>query len=136
MEMCVYLAGKMTGLSPREMNGWRESAADNLSNCGFSVLNPAEQALNSQKVYTAREVVDSNKFQIQNCSVVLAELDHDDVSIGTIGELVYARSIGKPIIGWGTAKITGHPWVVEHTTKIFVTCEDAVNYLINNYTTY
>jgi nucleoside 2-deoxyribosyltransferase len=128
----VYLAGKMTGLTYQQMTEWRYIAKHHLSAHGIVSLDPATQPLNGG-TWTPREVVDSNKYQIRHSDVVLAELNYDNVSIGTIGELVYAREHNKPVIAWGKASIIEHPWVQEHTTKIFGTLAEAVDYLVGNY---
>lgn len=128
----VYLAGKMTGLTYEQMTEWRNHAKTQLVRHGFKTLDPATQPLNGS-VWTPREVVDSNKYQIRNSDIVLAELNYENVSIGTVGELVYAREHNKPVIAWGKASIIKHPWIQEHATKIFTTLEEAVNYLVGNY---
>lgn len=128
----VYLAGKMTGLTKEQMSRWRNSAAILLTKNGFLVLNPVNVPLS--KELTGREIVDNNKFQIRSSDVILVELDHEDVSIGTIGEIIFARELGKPVIAWGKAKgIIEHPWVREHLTMHFPELEEAVMYIIQNY---
>lgn len=129
----VYLAGKMSGLTQEEMTAWRIQAANELQKHGFKIMDPTTQSFNFDQ-FTSREVVDSNKFQIRNSDIVLAELNHENVSIGTIGELVFAREIGKPVIVWGTATgVIEHPWVDEHSTKIFYELSAAIKYIIDNY---
>ena len=127
----VYLAGKMTGLTIQEMTKWRIAATALLSD-DFHTYNPAATPLSNR--LTDREIVDSNKFQIRNSDVVLVELDHEDVSIGTIGEIVFARENGKPVIAWGSAKkVIEHPWVKEHITIHFPGLIEAVDYIKRNY---
>lgn len=127
----VYLAGKITGLSKEEMSEWRTLAADLLWG-HFSIYNPAATDLSIR--LTSREIVDSNKFQIRHSDIVLVELNHDDVSIGTIGEIVFARENGKPIIAWGKAeKVVNHPWVKDHITIHFFELKEAVDYIFQNY---
>jgi nucleoside 2-deoxyribosyltransferase len=133
VQTTVYLAGKMAGLTPEEMSGWRSIAAGLLPESGgFSILNPVDVRLS--RATSPREIVDSNKYQIRNSDLVLAELDHGDVSLGTIGEIVFAREVGKPVIAWGTAyDIINHPWVQEHITIHFHRLTDALDYILFNY---
>lgn len=132
MRETVYLAGKMAGLTLDQMNSWRSCAEQALRPHGFIPLNPVSTKLGEDP--SDREIVDSNKFQILKSTVVLVELDNVQVSIGTIGEIVFAREHRKPVIAWGSAhNIIDHPWVKEHTTVHFYELTDAIKYLIENY---
>lgn len=127
----IYLAGKMTGLTRAQMSWWREYAVDLLMG-HFRIHDPASTKLSES--LTNREIVDSNKFQIMHSNIVLVELDHEDVSIGALGEIVFARENGKPVIAWGKARrVIEHPWVQEHITIHFPRLESAVAYVIQNY---
>jgi nucleoside 2-deoxyribosyltransferase len=129
----VYLAGKMDGLTRAQMGFWRGQAKRILEGCGFDCLDPTALSSCNYKP-SDREIVDNNKFHIRNCTIVLAELDHEEASIGTIGEIIFARELGKPVIAWGTAKrVINNPWVTEHTTIICEDMGDAVDYIITNY---
>lgn len=136
----VYLAGKMTGLSLDEMSRWRIKAAGELNGAGFNVLDPVkvfEVEIKEDTHLLAREIVDSNKFQIKNSDIILVELNHENISIGTIGEIVYARGLGKPVIVWGKAtNIISHPWIREHITAIYYDLETAIDYIIEKYSRY
>lgn len=127
----VYLAGKMAGLTKEEMSEWRNQATSWLWE-GFYVYDPSDTPLSEN--LTSREIVDSNKFQIRNSDLILVELNHDDVSIGTIGEIVFAREHGKPVVAWGGAsKIVEHPWVQDHITIHFPDLLSATRYINKNY---
>ena len=127
----VYLAGKMTGLSLEEMSTWRLHAKALLGD-DFQILDPSE--IEQAEKMTRRAIVDHNKFQIRHSDIVLAELNHESVSIGTLGEIVFARENGKLVITWGKAeKITGHPWVEEHATLHFPDLSSAARYIKDNY---
>jgi nucleoside 2-deoxyribosyltransferase len=128
----VYLAGKMTGLTQKEMSGWRNSSIKFLKGREFKVLNPV--ATNLGEAPTARQIVDSNKYQIRHSDIVLAELDYEAVSLGTIGEIMFAYCIGKPVIVWGQAtRVITHPWVHEHVVVVYKTLEEALTYIVQNY---
>lgn len=133
----VYLAGKMTGLSLEEMSGWRDEAKVELKMAGFDVFNPVEVfevEIKADINPSAREIVDSNKFQIKNSGLLLVELNHENISIGTIGEIIYARSLEKPVIAWGRAdKIINHPWIQENITIAYDYLNDAIDCIIEKY---
>lgn len=131
----VYLAGKMTGLTKEEMSEWRKVAALILSNQGFKVLDPMRFAITDHPDMTDREMVDNNKFMIRHSTVILAELNYDEVSIGTVGEIIFAREkLGLPVVVWGqSGKVTGHPWIREHVTKVFADLYEAIEYIVLHY---
>lgn len=128
----VYLAGKMTSLTKEEMSLWRDIAVDYLIHHKFKVLNPVATDLGTEP--TARRIVGNNKYQIRNSDVVLAELDHADVSLGTVCEIVFASNIGRPVIAWGKAdNIINHPWIQEHIEAHFESLDTALAYIVWNY---
>jgi len=128
----VYLAGKMAGLSKEEMNEWREKAADELVEAGFRILNLVNTDFGTS--VTDREIIDSNDFQISHSDIILVELYYEQVSIGTICEIVEARRQGKPVIAWGTAyNIINHPHIRGRITRHCEFLVDAVQYIIENY---
>ena len=129
----VYLAGKMAGLSLEEMSEWRKVAKDILIPNGFAVLDPVDVYKVEHNKATSREIVDSNKYQIRHSDIVLAELNHDQLSIGTLGELVFAREMGKVVIAWGGAGFVDHPWVQEHVTVLYGSLRDALKCICNKY---
>lgn len=128
----VYLAGKMAGLSYEEMTKWRELATRILKANKINALNPVSVPLSDEP--STQEIVTSNKFQIGQADVLLVELDYEEPSLGTIGEIVYAYTLGKPIIAWGRAyNIIQNPWILAHLTIHFTRLDDAVIYIIHNY---
>jgi len=128
----VYLAGKMSGLSKEEMSEWRERATGDLVEAGFRILNPVNTDFGTN--VTDREIIDSNDFQISHSDIILAELDYEQISIGTICEIVEARRQGKPVIAWGTAYgIINHPHIRGRITRHCEDLENAVQYIIENY---
>lgn len=131
----VYLAGKMAGLTLEEMTAWRIKAREELGKNGFNVLDPTGLDFNDRNIILDSEVVHCNKFQIRHSDVLLVQLDHKDVSIGTVGEIVFASELGKPVVIWGSApvEIIGHPWIMHHSTMRFLRLKDAVDYIIKNY---
>ena len=128
----VYLSGKMSGLSKEEMSEWREKAADELIEANFNILNPVNTDFGANA--SDREIIDSNDYQIRHSDLLLVELYYEQISIGTICEIVEARRQGKPVIAWGTAyNIVNHPHVRGRITRHFEFLVDAVQYVIENY---
>lgn len=130
--LTVYLAGKMTGLTVEEMREWRIHAAGQLRQAGFRVYDPTEAVFPSD--FTANEVVANNCFMIDRSDIILAEIDHDEPSIGTLGEIMYAGYLGKPVIVWGkNTWVQQAPWLARNTAARFNLLALALAYIIKNY---
>lgn len=122
----IYLAGKMQGLSYEEMTGWRIRAKKLLNQHDLMVFDPT---VNDPP--DSRSIVTTNKLKIVNSRVVLAEMNHKNISIGTVGEIVFAAELGIPVVVWGTIPwILNHPWISEHVVAKFRNVDTAVNYII------
>lgn len=103
--MLVYLAGPIDGVQRKEALGWREGVSRHLNRAGISTFSPAHafsvayfdnnSLLNKA---TARAVTGINRYAINKSSVVLAYLPKDRITIGTIREIEYTISIGKPVV--------------------------------------
>lgn len=128
--MNIYLAGKMSGLSYEEMNGWRTKAKMLLKEAGFGILNPVESEISED--LTAREIVTNNKTMIRKSDIILAEFDNEAPSFGTVGEIVFSSELRIPVISWGRHPIR-NPWIQEHVVRHFETMEEAIAYLVNCY---
>jgi len=63
------------------------------------------------------------------CSDGIVAFVTGSFSIGTIMEIVYARSLGKPVYLIVTNKQDGHPWLQYHATKIFKSTTAFVGYM-------
>ena len=130
--MLVYLAGKITGLSSKQANEWRETARILLELHGIKAHNPLD-GFDIDDEYEPQEIVMRNKFYLLKSDIVIAEMQHKEPSIGTIGEVITANIHNKPIFTWGTAVYNDNPRIKAHITKHFETLEDAVDYIITMY---
>lgn len=87
----VYLAGPFFNMAER----WLVNEARNaLLDQGMKVFSP----LHDVGIGSASEVVPADIKALTECDVVFALLDHLDS--GTVFEVGYARSIGKPVVGF------------------------------------
>ena len=103
--MLVYLAGPVDGVQRQEALDWRENVSRRLNQASISTFSPAHafsvvhfggnSPLNKA---TAQAVTEINRCAIRQSSVVLAYLPKDRITIGTIREIEYAVSIGKPVV--------------------------------------
>lgn len=120
--MLVYLAGPIDGVQRKEALDWREGVSQRLNRVGVSTFSPAHafsvvyfggNSLSNEA--TARAVTEINRYAISQSSVVLAYLPKDRITIGTIREIEYAISIGKPVVV-----------LVECTDTSFLSLYDAI----------
>jgi len=130
--MLVYLAGKITGLTREQAGGWRDVARDYLFLHDINAHNPL-LGFDIDGEYDPCEIVARNKFYIQKSDIILAEMAYDEPSLGTVGEIVYANGLGKPVFTWGLANYNNNPWIKEHVTKHFDGIEDALDYIVTMY---
>lgn len=129
----VYLAGKMAGLTEEEMMGWREEAEEYFFRHGIKAINPVRAGMELGE-QASRQIVALDKYLIRRSDIVLAELNHKEVSIGTIGEIVFASGLGIPVFTWGSKiQIRCHVWVWEHTAATFETLEEAMKNIVDGW---
>ena len=103
--MLVYLAGPIDGVQRQEALDWREGVSQRLNQDGISTFSPAHafsvvyfDGNSPSNKAMARAVTKINRCAIRQSSVVLAYLPKDRITIGTIREIEYAVSIGKPVV--------------------------------------
>ena len=103
--MLVYLAGPIDGVQRQEALDWREEVSQCLNQAGISTFSPAHAFSvvhfggdSPSNKAMARAVTEINRCAIRQSSVVLAYLPKDCITIGTIREIEYAVSIGKPVV--------------------------------------
>lgn len=120
--MLVYLAGPVDGVQRQEALDWREGVSQRLNRTGISTFSPAHAFSvvyfgdnSPSNKATARAVTEINRYAINQSSVVLAYLPKDRITIGTIREIEYAVSIGKPVVA-----------LIEHTDVSFLSLYDTI----------
>ena len=120
--MLVYLAGPIDGVQRQEALDWQEEVSQRLNRAGISTFSPAHafsvaylsSSVPSSKA-VARAVTEINRYAISQSSVVLAYLPKDRTTVGTIREIEYAVSIGKPVVV-----------LVEHANASFLSLYDTI----------
>ena len=156
--MKIYLAGSMTGMSWEEQNEWRVQIKSELLkkkdfggyNVDLTIVNPCEffnyyQAKNTW--YSEKEAMDFDIYQIRHSDLIIVRFNNPN-SIGTAMELMLAKELNIPVLGWldydwseerdqyadFSKKIESiHPWLQECCTRIFPCKEDVVKYVENFY---
>lgn len=132
----VYLAGKMSGLTLEEMDGWRVEATKQFNDKSFipvHTINPVRfyNFEMNPNTYSEKEVRKFDLHMVKASDVILVNLDFSD-SIGTAMEICMAYDVwDKPVVGFGKNK--SHPWMELCISKRCETLEDAVDYIIDYY---
>ena len=143
MKLKIYLAGKMGGLSFKEMNDWRNDAVMKLyreaNYCGKSikVINPVTYYNFEEKKYqTDIEVEEFDLAHVISSNIIIVNLDGLKDSIGTIIELHDAHYHRKiPVIAFGDKELYDnlHPWVKNDITRTENNIDDVITYIKDFY---
>lgn len=135
----IYLAGKMSGLTYEEMNGWRQKlkaellSAAEISGCQLHVINPVDFYNFKEKKYQSeKEVMEYDRAHVTSSDIIIVNLEGLNSSDGTKIELHDAKYHNRiPITAFGSMALYEnlHPWVKEEITRVEETMEDAVRYV-------
>lgn len=142
-EIQGYLAGKMSGLTLEQMNGWREEISYYLklyaetSDCKITVVNPVNY-YNFEEIrhQSEEEVEDFDLAKATSSTFIIVNLDGLNSSIGTQIELHdcnYHKRI--PVIAFGDDEKykTLHPWVKRDITRVEKDIYGACRYIKDFY---
>lgn len=142
-DLKVYLAGKMGGLTFKEMNDWRveaktilEEMASN-AGCKILVINPVSfYNFEVNKQQTDIEVENYDLAHVVSSDVIMVNLNGLDSSDGTKFELFEAyKHYGIPVIAFGDKGLYYklHPWIKSKITRVENSIVDACNYIRDYY---
>lgn len=135
--MKIYLAGKMSGLTTKEMNKWRLKATNLLQQHDIKTINPVDY-YNFEldpSTYNELEVKNFDLHLVRNCDLVLVNLNHQG-SIGTAIELHESYENYKiPVVAFATKENYSkvHPWVRCSVSRCEETLIDALDYIVRFY---
>lgn len=142
-KMKIYLAGKMGGLSFKEMNDWRDDAFQKLLkqsemySTKLDIINPVLYYNFEEKRHqTEIEVEEFDLAHVISSDIIIVNLDGLSNSIGTIIELHDAHYHHKiPVIAFGDKELYNnlHPWVKNDITRVENNIDDAVAYIRDFY---
>lgn len=134
----IYLAGKMSGISLEEAQGWRNEVMSRfrMSNGLVFFFDPTEglgQYIKQndkltvlgpnlpQHLYSAMECFQRDLYMVDEADIVIANLKGDHwQSLGTIFEIGYAYSRGKRVIVIADPEdyAAKHPFITSHATIV------------------
>lgn len=135
----IYLAGKMSGLSFKEMNDWRQDLkmqlelAAQISGYQIQVINPVDYFNFKEKRYQSEiEVEEYDLAHVTSSNIIIVNLDGLNSSDGTKIEIHDARYHNRiPVIVFGDKRLYEdlHPWIKNDITRVEETMEDVVRYI-------
>ena len=134
----IYLAGKMSGLTFEEMNGWRAEATwllNEVLESNIKVISPClyYNFDMDSSTYTEKEVRDFDLYQVKTSNVILVNLNFSD-SVGTAIELHMAgNEWDVPVVAFRSKSRKSHPWIDLSVTKMCESLEEAVQYIKDFY---
>lgn len=133
----IYLAGGCKN-EPDEGREWREravqmfKAATENTDVKIKVINPVDYfSYSEQNHQSDSQVKNYYMDQILHSRIVLANLNHSDVSCGTCMECQYAKDNKIQIISFGTEDI--YPWLVVDSQVVFPSMLQAIDYIVDKY---
>lgn len=139
----IYLAGKMSGLTYKEMNQWRTEIKRKLNNatdntrCSLVIVNPVNYYnFEEQRHQSEDEIKEYDLKHVASSDVVIVNLDGLESSEGTKLELHDAKYHNKiPVIAFGDRNLYErlHPWHKSNITRVEENIDDVVNYIRDFY---
>lgn len=139
----IYLAGKMSGLSLKMMNDWRQEVENKiliqsmLTNYTTMVLNPVKlYNFEEVKHQSEREILDYDISHVITSDIIIVNLEGLSTSDGSKIELYEANYNRKiPVIAFGDKELYDdlHPWLKECITRVEKNIEDVVDYIRDFY---
>lgn len=128
------------GLPLAESSGWRQRAAEVLSEAGFDFYDPTRvmRAQGSDYHATPNEVFTNDCWNLSRADVMVVNLDLPpaletrNAPFFTIGEMFLAHAAGLPVIVFGQA-FRGRPGYEAIVTRSFDDMAAALRYVIEHY---
>ena len=140
----IYLAGKMSGLTFEESDGWRRDFKGvfkrkmNYDTMHYTIINPNDYYnFKNPSHQNEREIMQYDLNHVRNSDIVVVNLDDINTSIGTAIELYVAAQNNIPVLAWGNEQeweIT-HPWLKECISRRSSDMKNICKYISDFYLT-
>ena len=132
----IYLSGSVRNVNG-DFQSWRTQChfiQENGYYQNLKFVDPIEFFNYTNKLpQSEKQCLDLFMWQIEQCDVVLVNLDYSNISVGTGQEIEHAFCKNIPIIGFGEKKETWYNWSAERCSVIFKTLDIAIEYLNDSY---
>lgn len=138
----VYLAGCMSYFYSRKkykrVIEWRLELVQKLLDCNanlcenhFSWFDPTINFEDNVKTANNKTVVQQNNHYLDECNILIVNLDEVDKSPGTLYEIFYYGIQNKPVIAFGDNDWTNSPHIAESVTVTLKDINEVVDYLMS-----
>lgn len=128
MYLRVYLSGPINGCNDDECQTWRLWFHERLpKSMNYWAIDPMARDYRGREEECYREIVELDKRDIKSCDVMLVMYTRP--SVGTSMEVLYAWSLGIPVILIDESIQRLSPWMRYHATTIVETKEQALEKL-------
>jgi nucleoside 2-deoxyribosyltransferase len=104
---------------------WREWFKS--QECDFEFVDPMKRDYRGKEADDYREIVDLDKQDVRSVDYLVVM--YTQPSVGTAMEILYAWTIGKPVVVINESNKPVSPWLRYHATAIVETKESALNKL-------
>ena len=134
----IYLSGSMSGVSFEEQTKWRQKVMEALKfgyerEKNISFFNPVSYYNFKEKRYkNEKEVMEFDLYNLRNSDLIIVNFNNV-WSIGTAMELMLAKELRIPIVGWNSSNEELHPWLTECVTRMCEDLREAVEYTVEFY---
>jgi nucleoside 2-deoxyribosyltransferase len=134
--MRVYLCGPINGCNDNEAVTWRRWFKDHKDREYFKrdsdmvFVDPMDRDYRGREDASYREIIDLDKRDIRSCDVMIIMFTKP--SVGSSMEVLYAWTLGIPVIVINDQENPISPWLKYHSTSIVNNKVDALN-KINQY---
>ena len=146
--MKVYLSGPIyTQNTPEDReatDGWRlfvraffDDYDENRNFPGHiatSVIDPCrKKAIYDPKLFTPNEIVLRDLKDVKDADILLVNFNliGNKLPIGTVMEIMYAWTVGKPVVIVSEdSRIVNHPWLIAMSVRVFDDLKTACDYIV------
>jgi nucleoside 2-deoxyribosyltransferase len=128
----IYLAGAISYFYNINQNfratEWRDKAEKHFEQFDIKCFDPCKESSRCWE-YPQEGLIKQNYFYLQNCDIVLVNLDMINDSVGTIWELSMAWKEHKPVVAFGKTPWLKRPHMRSLFNVRFETLDEALDYI-------
>ena len=134
----VYLSGGMGNLNFEEQSKWRQQIQNAIKfnyECEKKPIffNPVNYYNFEEVRYkSGKEIIEFDLNALRKSDLVIVNFN-DPKSIGTAMELILAKEMHIPVIGWNSSGQELHPWLREGGTRMCNDHRETVEYVVEFY---
>lgn len=135
----IYLSGGMNSLSFEEQSKWRKQIINAIKfgdyHCEKKPIffNPVDHYNFTEIRYKSeREVMEFDLNALRKSDLIIVNFN-DPRSIGTAMELMLAKEMHIPVIGWNPSGEVLHPWLTECATRLCANLRETVEHVVDFY---